>query len=788
MPSSKVHADTKAMVVVVDVFNSLAQQTLSPPAKASVLGRFEIDVDVVPHSTTADMLLADVAGALQEMQLVMCAPLQTAALAPGNVLPSLALIQKAIGVHANNGSDRRQGSLILSVGDSYAAAVQHALDSVDTRQMPTAAPPLLSSLALRIGNDYVVEERAGHLSPSNVIWSVVPQLIEAASSITSKAAAHAASPSTSFRRVLTQNPASAGATAESDRAPHVPLAALPSLSRDSAPMTTNAFSRASSGAILSGSEATTASFAVNRATADVSRNERSPKSSLAVGSTVPSPSPSLLGAQQQSTAPVVALEDVDVVAFRRLQARQVQLLACGAKRHDDLLDVSGLAAAPAEEQRRPQPTLPWAADAAAAQVGLELLQAEHALNDDQGGVGAAVATRAGAGESLDEAGCGDSQRGAGRWRWGVGVASDRSSQPQLRVQWLAAVRAKIHAYRRETAALRRATEKARQRRESMKEHLREEIAQLEAEEAQRSAALAERDVLRCRVLRLEAQVAAAKAAEMALLARQESANVLPPASEKGQRASGGLRAARRSAESHQQHVTAVVTKPALEPFIDTPASELRDSSKHSPPLSQAYRSAPPASGGYGCGSNGVHRWSGRRVPLTTHCDTIAAPPKSTALELPAAQQWPSRSRSRLAIERSFLSPSLQAEVWAALASDDDADSSITASHSDSTVSAEARGGGGRTFDVTAEKGVEEALLSPAERMRRRRQRSTVTASRIAANVSPEPLNAPRMTRSAAALTAAAAAEAPPFRTAVTTASSLSTAVPSATSPHSNQQV
>ncbi|KAG5508583.1 hypothetical protein GH5_06835 [Leishmania sp. Ghana 2012 LV757] len=663
MPPSKVHADTKAMVVVVDVFNSLAQQTLPPPAKASVLERFEIDVDVVPHSTTADMLLADVAGALQEMQLVMCVPLQTAALAAGNVLPPVALIQQAIGVHVNNGSERRQGSLILPVGDSYAAAVQYALDSVDTRQMPKAAPPLLSSLALRIGNDYVVEERAGDLSPSNVIWSVVPQLIEAASSITSKAAAQAASPSTSFRRVLTQNPASAGAAAEASSSPHVPLAALPSLSRDSAPMTTSAFSRASSGALLSGSEATTASFAINRATADVIRNERSPKSSLAVGTTVPWPSPSLPCAQQQPTAPVLALEDVDVVAFRRLQARQVQLLARGAKRHDGLLDIS---------------------DLAAALAGLERLQAEHALNDDQGDVGAAVALRAGAGESLNEPGGGDSQSGAGRWRWGVGVASDRSSQLQLRVQWLAAVRAKIHAYRRETATLLRATEKARQRRESMKEHLREEIAQLEAEEAQRSAALAERDVLRCRVLRLEAQVAAAKAVEVALLARQKSANVLLPASEKGQRASGDLRAARRSAESRQQHVTAVFTKPALEPFIDTPASERRDSSKHSPPMSQADRSAPPASGGYGCGSNGVHRWSGRRVPLTTHCDTIAAPPKSAALELPAAQQWASRSRSRLAIERSFLSPSLQAEVWAALASDDDADSSITASHSDST--------------------------------------------------------------------------------------------------------
>ncbi|KAG5482237.1 hypothetical protein CUR178_06097 [Leishmania enriettii] len=717
MLSSKVHADAKAMVVVVDVFTSLAQQTLSPPAKASVLERFEIDVDVVPHSTTADMLLADVAGALQEMQLVMCAPLQTAALAPGNVLPPLALIQQAIGVHANNGSDRRQGSLISPVRDSYAAAVQHALDSVDTCQMPAAAPPLLSSLALRIGNDYVVEAWAGYLSPSNVIWSVVPQLMEAASSITSKAAEQAASPSTSFRRVLTQNPASAGATAEAESTPHVPLAALPWFSRDSAPMPTNAFSRASSGALLSGSEANTASFAVNRATADVNGNERSPKSSLAVGSTVSSPLPSLLCTQQQPTEHAVALEDVDVVAFRRLQARQVQLLARGAKRHDDLLAVSGLATAPAEDQRHPKPALPWAADAAAAQAGLGRLQAEHALNGDQGDVGAAVAMRAGAGKSLNEAGGGDSQSGAGRWRWGVGNASDRSSQLQLRVQWLSTVRTKIHAYRRETAALRRATEKARQRRESMKEHLREEIAQLEAEEAQRSAALAERDVLRCRVLRLEAQVAAAKAAEMALLARQESTNVLPPASEKEQRASRDLRAVRRSAESHEQHVTAVGAKPALEPCIDAPASERRDSSTHSPPLSQANRSAPSASGGYGRGSNGVHRWSGRRVPLTTHCDTIAVPPKSTAWELPAAQQWPSRSRSRLAIERSFLSPSLQAEVWAALASDDDTDSSITASRSDSAGSAEARGGGRRSFGVTAEKGVEEVLLQPTVRMR-----------------------------------------------------------------------
>ncbi|KAG5481575.1 hypothetical protein LSCM1_05599 [Leishmania martiniquensis] len=787
MPSLRAHPDTQALVVVVDAFDPLAQDTISLRAKAYALERFEMDVDVVPDSTTVDMLLADVAAALQEMKLAMCVPLQSAALASGSVLPPLALIQHAMGANGSSGAEGRHGSLILSLQDSYAAAVQYTLSHRGTRQLATAAPPPPPLRTLRIGSDYAVEGESGHLLPSTVTWSVVPQLMAAAGSIASREAALPASSITSPLCEPMQNFASAGATAEAGGTAHMPLVALPPLPRDGAPTATTASSHASSGDRLPDSEATTASFPVNSATADVSQNECSPKPSFTADSTALPLSRLPLFPRRPPSAPVVALEEVNVAAFRRLQACQERPFTCGAQRRDSSRHTSDFAAAPAVEQRQLQPTLSWAAVEAAVQTEVEGLPGEQGLVGEQMEVEAAVATGMDSGESLSEAAGGDLQSGAGRGSLGGGVTSGRSSQPQLRAQRLAAVREKTCAYRRKAAALRRATEKARQWRESVKKELREEIEALEAEEAQRSAALVERDVLRRRVVQLEAQVAAAKAAEMALLATRESAAVLPPASAKEQRASSDLRAAGGFADAQQPCVTAAVAKPALWPLSDTSASRHGGSFEHSPPLPlplplpQACRSAPPESGDYVNGSASAHRWSGRRVPLTAQDSTAATRPKRIALAQPEGRQRPSRSQCGLAAERSFLSPAIQAELRAALASDEEADLSMTDSHSETAGSAEAGDSHASNFDEAAEA----ELLPPSVRMRRRRPRAT--ASRIAADASPELCTASPMTASAEA-PSAAAIEAAVLRTAVTAASSLHTAAPYTTSPFSNQQV
>ncbi|TPP51752.1 hypothetical protein CGC21_4255 [Leishmania donovani] len=672
------------MVVVVDVVRPLAQATVSSsPTTALAVERLEIDVDVVPFSTTADALLTDVAVALQEMQLTMCVPLQAAALASGRVLPPVAWIQEAVVVSASSGLDRWQRSSTPFLGRRYAAAVQHAQNSVDSRQMPAAAPALSSSLVLRIGSDYVVEDMTGQLSPPTAVWSVVPQSMEAASSIAGKPPAQAALLITSSPHLLTPDRAPEGVAVEAHGALHAPLAALPPPSRGSAATMMPASSRVRGGDLLPGSQPTVASAA----------------------------------------------------------AHQAQILNHDTQRCDDSPNASTSVAAPAEEQRRLQRTLSWAAAETAVQAEVERLQAEHVLTGEQGEGGAATATRRGAGANFNDAASGDTHEGtaihtAGR-RDG-GSASDTFSPPRLRAQSLAALREEIGAYEREAATLRRATEKARQWRESTKQQLCEEVARLEREAVQRSAALAERDVLRRRVEQLEVQVAAAKAIEVALLVTQGTAAVLPPASADAQRAKRDCRAIGGSAKSHRPCVTAAITMPALECFSDNSASEHGDSSEHSsptpppapalPPPSQACRLAPRVNGHAAESGMGAHR-----------------------------------CRSGLGIERSFLSPSLEAEVRAALDSDDDdAGSSVTDNRKNGTASAEATTGGGSACrcDTIAGKGAEAARQPPA----------LLTASWMTVDA-------------ASPAAACAAVGATPFRRAVRTASSPYPASPSATSPH-----
>lgn len=788
-------------MVVVDVARPLAQATVSSlPTTALAVERLEIDVDVVPCSTTVAALLTDVAVALQEMQLTMCVSLQAAALASGRVLPPVAWIREAVGVNGSSGLDRRQRSWIPFLGRRYAEAVQHAPNSVDSRHMPAAAPALSSSLVLRIGSDYVVEDTAGQLSPPTAVWSVVPQPMEAASSIAGKAPAQAALPIASSLHLLTPDPASEGVAVEAHGALHAPLAALPSPSRGGAATVMPASSRVRGGDLLPGSQTTVASAAVERAAADFSHDECLSMPSLTVGSTAPPPSPQPPLPQQQPPAPVLSLKDADAVAFGHLQAHQAQILTRDAQRCDDSPNASTHVAAPAEGQRHLQRTLSWAAAETAVQAEVERLQAEHVLTGEQGEGGAATATRRGAGANLNDAArCATRDETAihTAGRRDGGSASDTLSPPRLRAPSLAAAREEIGAYERETAALRRATEKARQWRESTKQQLREEFARLEREAAERSAALAERDVLRRRVEQLEAQVAAAKAVEVALLATQGTAAVLPPASADAQRVKRGCRGTSGSAKSHRPYVTAAIAMPALECFSETSASEHGDSSEHSspplppepalPPPPQAYRSAPRVNGYAAEFGMGAHCWSGRRVSLT-HCDRAAAPTTSTAYPLPAAQRQPSHSRSGFAMERSFLSPSLEAEVRAALESDDDDDtgSSVTDSRSNGTASTEAtvEGGSGCGCDTIAGKGAEAARQPPAVGTRRRGQRSTATASRTAGDASSELLRASWMTVDTAAPAAAGAAvDATPFCTAARTASSPYPASPSATSPH-----
>ncbi|CBZ25477.1 hypothetical protein, unknown function [Leishmania mexicana MHOM/GT/2001/U1103] len=794
MPSSRVHPDVKGMVVVVDVIRPLAQETVSPsPTTALAVERLEIDVNAVPCNTTADTLLTDVAVALQEMQLTMCVSLQAAALASGRVLPPVSWIQEAVRVNDSSDLDRRQASVTPFLRRRYAAAVRHAQNSVDSRQMPTAAPPLSSSLVLRIGSDYVVEDMAGHPSPATTVWSVVPQSMEAASSVAGKAPAQAALPITSSLHLLTRDPASEGVAVEAHGALHAPLAALPSPSRGSAATMMAAPSRVPDGDLLPGSQTTVASAAVKRATADISQDGCLSMPSLTVDSTAPPPLP-----QQQPPAPVMSLKDADAVASGHLQAHQAQMLPRDAQRCDDSPNASTSVAAPAEERSRLQRTLSRTAAETAVQAEVKRLQAEHVLTGEHGEGGAASATRRGAGANLSDAASGDAYSGTAihtAGRQDGGSASDTLSPPRLRAHWLAAVREEIGAYEREAATLRRATEKARQWRESTKQELREEIARLEREAVQPRAALGERDVLRRRVEQLEAQLAGAKAVKASPLATQGTAAVLPPASADAQRAKRDCRATSGSAKSHRPCVTAVAAMPALECFSDTSALGHGDSSEQLsppplpepalPPPSQACRSAPRGNGHTAEFSMGAHRWSGRRV-LLTYCDRAAAPTASAAYPLPEAQRQPSPSRSGLGMERSFLSPSLEAEVRGALESDDDdAGSSVTDSRNNGTASAEARvgGGSGCDCDTIAGRGAKAGRQPPAVGTRRRRQRSTATASPTAGDASSEMLTASWMTVDAAAPAAACSAVgATSFCKAVRTASSPYPASLSAVSP------
>ncbi|KAI5687290.1 hypothetical protein MNV84_02442 [Leishmania braziliensis] len=786
MPASRVHPGTMAMVVVVDVISPLAQKTISSsPTEASAVERLEIDVDVVPYTTTADMVLADVAVALQEKGLTMCISLQEAVLASGSVLPPLTWLQQAMGANDSSGSDRRQVSSTLSIECSYAVAVQHAQNSADSHQMLATAPPLRSSLVLHRGGDYILEDVERPLSQPTAVLSVVPRSMEVTSSIAGRAPAQAAPPITSFLDVLTGPPASENGAVEANGAPRAPYAPPPSPLPGGAP-TTIASSVVSGGDLAPVSQHTTASVTVSKAITDVSRDVRSSMSSLALGSTAPPllPPPPL----PEKQPPVL------VVALRHLQAQHAQVLAPDAQHHDGSPNASTSVAAPAEEQKHLQPTLSWAATEAAVQAEVECLQGERALTAKEEEGEASPAASRHANTSLDETAGGDTQSGGGRGRQDGETASGRFSQPQLRAQWLAAVGEEICAYQRETAVLRQATKKALQWRESSRQQLREEIARLEAEAAQRSAVLAERDVLRRRVGQLEAQVAAVKAAEVELLVTQRAAAVFPPVSAKDEHAGGDLRASSSSVKSPRQCVIAAAAKAALESFRDASTSEYSNFSEHSPPRPPEPTSPPPPQtcrsvplvdvDGTGV-SRSAHRWSGRRVPLL-YGDTAAAPTASTEYPLREAQQRPSRSRSRFTIERSFLSSSLQAEVRAALTSDSESGSFVMDSLSDSAESAEAAGasGSGCGYAVTAVKG-EAALQPPGAGVRRRRQRSTTTVSHIASGAASELLPASWMSVNAAAPPAAAAAVgATPFRTTIRTApSSAHPVILSATSSH-----
>ncbi|KPA76255.1 hypothetical protein ABB37_07997 [Leptomonas pyrrhocoris] len=672
-------AGAVSMVVVVDVVdtataNNAVARANTPenaPDADHPIERLEIDVDVTPY-TTADALLADVEAALEEMECFLCVPRSAAALAAGHVLPPLSAVELAMRSAVSSASSSEDNTLV----SHYVSALRHVRGAA-----------ALARGALRIGGECVCRDPSTTTTSSApqeqqpTVWSVVPRPLGA--------------PAESLVAVSTSTAATSGASSRL-------------LTREEpTPSSTAAAATGEAGHAASRGTGDVQEKTPHDGAADSEKKKESENGS-AKGHATPTSKPAAACplSPHSAAASVVALEDVDVFSFRRLQAHRALVLAreeTGANATSVL--PGGTGAATSEEQQRLRPTLPWAAVEAAVQAEVRLLQAQHVLTD-----GCAETTEAlkHAGHLLHDA-----------------ASSLPAARARLRAAWLTAAQEETAAYQTEIEELRQATEKAEVWRAALKESVRMEVAALEKEVAQQTTVVAERDVLRSRVEQLEAQVAAAKAEEMALL---QSSKAVPEKTRSPTTAAGDAAVEKRDAtakapregertQSKIETVAATESAPLLSshdalrrqlsppsPSLSSPASTTSSSDSNLPPpppspppttesaLASTHRpratytnttptqrttSDPPLLP--------EQRWSGRRVPLL-HADIPAAAAAA------APPPPPRRRHGRLSLERSFLSPALQEEVRAALAPD--AEQSTGSTSSSPAAASDGDGGAG----------------------------------------------------------------------------------------------
>ncbi|KPI89065.1 hypothetical protein ABL78_1801 [Leptomonas seymouri] len=697
-------AAAKSMVVVVDVVDAATTNADNDAAGAHArasgkargidfpIERLMIDVDVTPH-TTADDLLADVEAALEEMSCALCVPRGAGALAEGQVLPPLAALVLAMRLTRSNENGAAaiasSGSGSSDLAATYASAVRHVRGGA-----------ALAKGTLCIGNERVLRPLSASAASLpqqeelQTLWSVVPRSLgEPAQPFAGVSAATATAAAASTRMLPRDEPAASpkaaitaaerGGDASEGAGEATKEAARGSAARRSAcdtPLATASPSADAAtkplpyGAAHSGDNKVFKSSGVSGQASGASHSAvREPGSAVVPAVPSLSPPPAAAFASHTPTS-VVALEDVDVFSFRRLQAHRALVLSRVEAASSTLVLPGGVGAATSEEQQRLQPTLPWAAVEGAIQMEVLRLQSEKVL------MGACVITDNG----LNKA-SGMSHRPP---------PSVGATRARLRAAWLKAVQEETAAYQTGAQELRRDTEKAEVWRAALKANLRSEIAELEEEVAHLKTVLAERDVLHVRSTQLEAQVAAAKAEEMALLQSSKAlperveaaATTAPTAAERsatsanekeGATAQPGdvntwKQALETSAESSPQRQNGVAHRQLRSPSSPSSSSAHSEASSGSdpplpPPSSAAYSalSSTPQPKADSVTTISSHaemrtqrlrdpRWSGRRVPLV-HPGTAAPPPP--------------QSLSPLSIERSGLSPSLLAEVRAALAYD-----------------------------------------------------------------------------------------------------------------------
>lgn len=665
------------MVVVVDVVDA-ASPTAKRNTGVSPVERLEIDVDVTAQ-TTADSLLVDVEAALTEMRCVLCVPRAAAALAAGNALPPLAALELAM-QSSLACADSSAGTLAAK----YVSAVRHVKGSaaaiprdqlrIGVERVCRAASSAVSSSPLS-GHHHHQQQKQPP-APTTVVWSVVPRALGES---TESCVTVSASSATSLRMLARDDARIATATTTTTAPAETGSAVFADAAHLTRRLTTDsdvdAVRSARAPAAEDAGRPANASppTAVEGKEAHDGKRSGTGQLTKAAADAAPPLSP-------HSPTPVVALEDVDVVAFRRLQAHRALILARAEAASVTSALPGGVSLTTAEEQQRLQPMLPYAAVEAAIQTEVRRLRAEHVLTD-----GCALTHR----EAKEAGDLHLSPRGSPS-----SAPSLSAARARLRRAWLQAVKEETAAYQAETRELQRATVKAETWRAALKDTLRGEVAVLETEAAQRATVLAERDVLRQRVEQLEAQVAAAKAEEMALLQsstiqpRNQTENSAGAAS--GAAGSPTRLAAEKQSESAGTNLvgedekklarSASVMpseKASRRPLrIPSPASSSSFSSSVTssetssdadvlsppPPFAKSAGSAHPfahrVKGSPATAkSQRPHRerWSGRRVSLISP-QTAPAPP---------------RSRDRLSIERSFLSPTLLEEVRAALTSDEE---------------------------------------------------------------------------------------------------------------------
>jgi hypothetical protein len=730
--STSSSAATAPMVVVVDVVDSSPAAAQGRRNGEATMERLEIDVDVTSR-TTAEDLLADVEAALAEMECALCLPRKAAALAAGRVLPPLAAIELAMRSAMSDAVDTPTTGAGVLLAVRYASAFRH-VKGANT----------VPKVRLRIGSDRVSpappdatgfsspQKQQQHQQPPPVVWSVVPRDISESTESLAVVSVSTAATSAPSSRMLTRDETTPHTTAaaDADAAVEVSSAAASVASgegnRETATATCcnadDALHRTRGGTPLAAADAlarTTPSTAENSSKVGSNVSGRVDncaahafKSAGNAGDSRPLPLPTSstpsTHTSANSTTSVVALEDVDVFAFRRLQAHRALILSRAEATHGTLsaplLPGGAGGVVTSEERQRLQPTLPWVAVEAAIETEVRRLQAESVL------MGFCAVTHHDTNAEGD-APCKPSS-----------LPLLAATRARLRAAWLHAVKEEVAAYQAETKELRQAAEKAEVWRAAWKDTLRAETAALETEVAQRATRLAERDVLRRRVAQLEARAAIAKEEEKALL--QSFKGVVEqsdgqPDQPQGLTAvsRGEAAAAPSNAAAENQPLvptTAVVSSEATAvgprrqlqspslpaslagSFSSASSSETSSGSEPPPP-------PPPPATSTGCSAHSsahalrphgitaancktskdgqrLHgqRWSGRRVPLT-HSDTSAPPPPTAQL----------RSRSRLSIDRSFLSPSLQEEVRAALASDTEESEVSAAATSTSTTTSNA---------------------------------------------------------------------------------------------------